>query len=164
MTYREFDWLSTEELAKTVADSLRKAGIRFQQYVLKIPKQRLRYGIRVHKDDFVLACSIRDRENREYVENWARNQSYTRTSFQPGPMLISRTPNEAGFFASFKFNGESFDEERFRLITGGWDHEHCRLCAATVNPGDEWWSANRTNSGDDEMGLCLECHAQFFPE
>jgi hypothetical protein len=97
-------------------------------------------------------------EMRRKCEEIARRLRYTRQPYAAEDMLIAREPNEAGFFASHPYHGGPFDQARFRLVRAGWDHDHCFVCAATVEPGDEWWAAEPP----DEVGLCLECHAQLF--
>jgi hypothetical protein len=73
-------------------------------------------------------------------------------------MLISREPDDTGLWPSWPYDGGPFDESQFRLIKGGWDHDHCGVCLAKVEPGDEWWA----NVPPDQGGLCLECHARLF--
>jgi hypothetical protein len=54
-------------------------------------------------------------------------------------MLFAREPNEAGYYASEVYLGQMFDEDKYRVIPRGWEHEHCFLCWAKVLPGDKWW-------------------------
>jgi hypothetical protein len=91
-------------------------------------------------------------------EQSVRTKSFLRQSYTAEDMLIARELNEAGYHASFPYHGGPYDETRFRLVRGGWDHDHCYLCLATINPGDEWWAAEPP----DELGLCLECHERLF--
>lgn len=88
----------------------------------------------------------------------ARGLKYHRQHYTAEDMLIAREPNEAGFFASHPHDGGLFDAKRFRLVKGGWDHDHCFICKATVEPGDTWWAAEPP----DEVGLCLACHGELF--
>jgi hypothetical protein len=76
-------------------------------------------------------------------------------------MLLALEPNEVGFYISGAYHGEPFDPARFRIVRGGWDHEHCYLCSAKVLPGEEWW-ATHPPKFEDEIGLCLGCHARIF--
>jgi hypothetical protein len=73
-------------------------------------------------------------------------------------MLMAREPDDAGFYVSGLYHGEPFDETRFRVVKGGWDHEHCHICFAKVLPGEEWWAAEPPH----ELGLCLACYARLF--
>jgi hypothetical protein len=95
------------------------------------------------------------RREREQI---ARRMRYGWQPYAAEDMLIAREPNEGGFFASRPYHGEPFDEQRFRLVRAGWDHDHCFVCAAKIEPGDAWWAAEPPN----EVGLCLECHARLL--
>src|SRR5262245_31254806 len=33
-----------------------------------------------------------------------------------------------------------YDTSRFTLVTGGWDHEHCKRCQATIEPMSRCWT------------------------
>src|SRR2546430_14818287 len=101
---------------------------------------------------------VAESEARRELEETARRLRYTRQPYTAEDMLIAREPNEAGLFASHAYYGGPFDESRFRLIPAGWDHDHCWVCFAKGEPGDEWWAAEPP----DEGGLCLECHARLF--
>ena len=94
---------------------------------------------------------------RERVEG-SRRRTYHRQPYAAEDMLIAREPNEAGLFASHPHDGRPFDTTRFRLIKGGWDHDHCYVCFAKILPGDVWWAA----APPDEVGLCLACHGELF--
>ncbi len=97
-------------------------------------------------------------ELRRRKEDTARTLVFFRQPYTAEDMLIARQPNEAGYYASRPYHGEPFDAACFRLVRGGWDHDHCYICTATVNPGDEWWAAEPPK----EVGLCLACHARLF--
>jgi hypothetical protein len=104
-------------------------------------------------DDAAELAALRRRK-----EEMAGTMTFVRQPYVAEDMLIARVPNEAGYYASHPYHGGSFDRSRFRQVHGGWDHDHCFICAATVNPGDEWWAAEPP----DEWGLCLECHERLF--
>jgi hypothetical protein len=97
-------------------------------------------------------------EMRRERERIARRLGYTCQRYAAQDMLVAREPNEAGSFAFHPYHGSPFDGARFRLVCAGWDHDHCFVCFVTVEPGDEWWAAEPP----DEVGLCLECHAELF--
>ena len=40
----------------------------------------------------------------------------------------------------------------FRVVAGGWDHEHCSICTASTRADGEWVS------GDHGHWLCVRCH------
>jgi hypothetical protein len=95
---------------------------------------------------------------RQEMEERVRAKTFMRQTYTAEDMLIAREPNEAGYYASHPYHGGPFNAARFRLVRGGWDHDHCFICAATIKPGDEWWAA----SPPDEVGLCLACHERLF--
>jgi hypothetical protein len=104
-------------------------------------------------DDAAELAALRRRK-----EEMACAMAFVRQPYAAEDMLIARAPNEAGYHASHPYRGGPFDEARFRLVRGGWDHDHCFICFATVKPGDEWWAA----APPDEVGLCLACHDRLF--
>ena len=73
-------------------------------------------------------------------------------------MLETREPNEAGYYASFPYRGGPYDETRFRMVRGGWDHEHCALCWVTisVNPEDQ-----HEGYTDGKDWICVACFQQY---
>jgi hypothetical protein len=97
-------------------------------------------------------------EMRREREERARQHRYVRQRFTDQDMLEALEANEAGFYASFPYYGEQYDETRFRFVRGGWDHEHCCVCPVKVLPGDDWWGAEPPH----EIGLCLDCYARLF--
>jgi hypothetical protein len=102
--------------------------------------------------------AIEMKMRRQEREKRARQKQYTRQPYSTEDILIARESNEAGLFASQPYHGETFDESRFRVVRGGWDHDHCYVCFATILPGDEWWVVD---SGD-EVGLCQKCYSRLF--
>jgi hypothetical protein len=72
--------------------------------------------------------------------------------------LALRQPIEGKWVVCQPYRGQHFDPKLYRLVPGGWDHDHCCVCAATILPGDEWW----TSLLPDDVGLCLACHARLF--
>lgn len=93
-------------------------------------------------------------------EEEARTLRYVRQTYVAEDMLVAREPNEAGLYPSHPYHGGLFDETRFRLVRAGWDHDHCFVCIATIEPGDEWWAA----VPPDEWGLCLDCYQRLFKD
>jgi hypothetical protein len=85
---------------------------------------------------------------------------FARETFSPSPMLVATEPNDSGVVAWFRFTGQDYDPSRWRLVPGGWDHEHCFLCWKHIRDGDTYWS----NTGRSEIDLCEECYAQYRVE
>jgi len=42
----------------------------------------------------------------------------------------------------------------------GWDHEHCHVCDAHIEPGDEYWQSIEYDSTGARLTweLCLACY------
>ena len=64
------------------------------------------------------------------------------------------TPNPDGSSTAVRYLGQPLSiGGSQRIVTNGWDHEHCYVCMWTIGPGDSYWQ----NSAGDI--LCDECHA-----
>jgi hypothetical protein len=97
-------------------------------------------------------------EWRAALEARARRRRYVRLRYAASDRLVLLQPIEGGRVVSQPYRGEPFDPTLYRLDPGGWNHDHCCVCGATVLPGDEWW----TSLPPDDVGLCLACHARLF--
>jgi len=159
MKYKEFD-VAAKKHSDRLAETLRAAEIRFEQRVA-MRRRRSVYVICVHPDDFYQAAEVRAQSEQREREAFVRTLRFVRLPYSDRDMLLALEPNEAGYYASGIYHGEPFDSARYRVVRGGWDHEHCYICGAKVLPGDEWWAAHPPNF-EDEIGLCLECHAKVF--
>lgn len=161
MTYQDFDWAGRKENSDRIADLLARAGIRLEQRIVNEPGRRTVYVLAVHAEDLARAEELRSTDQRERDEEFVRTLRFVRQPYAAQDMLIAREPTEDGYYVSEAYHGQRFDKSRFRVVRGGWDHEHCYLCWAKVMPGDEWW-ATEAPGHDGEIGLCAECHAQLF--
>lgn len=161
LKYKEFDVVSVKEKSDAVAEMLSKAGIRFTQRISKPRTIRPVFVIAVHPDDVTQADQVQMAARQREFEDFARSLSFVRRPFSDKDMLVAREPNDAGYYISGIYHGEVFDETKFRVVKGGWDHAHCYICCAKVLPGDEWWATLPPNY-EDEIGLCMACHARLF--
>lgn len=50
------------------------------------------------------------------------------------------------------------DPSRTRIVPGGWDHEHCSLCNAHIDPGDRFFY-----SLEYCQFLCVTCYERYVP-
>jgi hypothetical protein len=100
-------------------------------------------------------------DERQRSEAFVRTLPFVRRRYSDKDMLETLEPNSDGYYASSVYHGERFDPAKFRVVPGGWDHEHCYLCWAKVLAGEEWWATHPPNF-EDEIGLCLDCHARLF--
>src|SRR5262245_43056976 len=160
MKYREFA-VSIEEYSDRLADLLRVAGIRFTQRPVDDPARKSVYVIRVHPADLDRANELHAQDVRRQRETFLRTLPFVRRRYSDKDMLETLEPNSAGYYASSVYHGEPFDPARYRLVRGGWDHEHCYLCRAKVLAGEEWWTSHPPKF-QDEIGLCLDCYARQF--
>ena len=78
--------------------------------------------------------------------------------------LIGRTgfarwyPVEGGHLMRTLYEGGDYNAERFTLLKGGWDHEHCTRCRENIAPMTLCWV---TRSGRYVI-LDEECHREIF--
>src|SRR6266446_1868473 len=84
----------------------------------------------------------------------ARSRRFMHRVFVAGASLMSLHPNEQGWVASFPYNGQPFNTNKYRLELGSWDHTHCFLCNKRIKTGDRWWAA----LPPDEIDLCESCY------
>lgn len=159
--YKFFDDFGMKEDADRLVALLRDAGLRVHESILKKPDRKPRHVIKVHPKDDSRANAIRSAERRREREEFVRVQPLHSQRYSSIDMLIAREPNEAGYYISSPYLGGEFDEIRFRLAPGGWDHEHCYLCWEKVEDGDEWWTAHPPNY-EMPIGLCPSCYTRLF--
>jgi hypothetical protein len=48
-----------------------------------------------------------------------------------------------------------YDEEKFEIVDGMWDHEHCDICNFSIGEDYTYWVNSDSNI------LCDECHDHF---
>src|SRR5262249_35425295 len=48
-------------------------------------------------------------------------------------------PVEGGHRVLILYEGGPYNKQRFSLVKGGWDHEHCTRCGATIEPMTLCW-------------------------
>jgi len=63
-------------------------------------------------------------------------------------------PVEDGHRVLVPYQGADFNERRFTLRKGAWDHEHCKRCGETIQP----MTLCFVSTGDWEAILCEKCH------
>ncbi len=160
MDYKEFD-VAGNEHSDRLADLLRATGIRFEQRAVTEPGRRQVSVICVHPEDLGRANEIHAQAKRQESEAFVRTLRFVRRPYSDKDMLLALEPNDAGYYASHVYHGQPFDPAQYRVVGGGWDHEHCYLCWAKVLPGEEWWASHPANF-EDEMGLCLDCYSRLF--
>ncbi len=63
-------------------------------------------------------------------------------------------PAEGGHRVLVLYEGGEYDAGRWRLVKGGWDHEHCTRCGRSIEPMTLCWV---TAEGPWVL-LCEACH------
>ena len=48
-------------------------------------------------------------------------------------------PVPGGHKVLFPYERGDYNQERFTLQRGGWDHEHCKVCGTSIPPMTEYW-------------------------
>jgi hypothetical protein len=66
-------------------------------------------------------------------------------------------PVAGGQMVKWPWQGDSPDPEQFRVEAGGWDHEHCAACNATIEVDAGCWI---TRHGSFFV-LCEACHRRL---
>ena len=64
-------------------------------------------------------------------------------------------PTDGGHNVQFLYEGGAYDESRFRLVEGAWNHENCKRCATRI---ESMTLCYVTRTGPFVV-LCEECHA-----
>ncbi len=77
---------------------------------------------------------------------------FSKVTFRPLPALWSRQKRSWS-----PYYGGEYDKEKYDLVEGMWNHEHCELCFSKIKDGDTYWA-----SKSDYQILCEECHNDFI--
>lgn len=87
-------------------------------------------------------------------EEFARIESrdFVQQAFQPISALVCRT--DRGIWR--RYGGEPFDKTQWELVAGMWDHEHCQVCHAHIEPGMTYWAARKNTV------LCDMCYDRYL--
>lgn len=85
-----------------------------------------------------------------------RSCHFVHQVFRPRPALRSIEPVEdiLEWVKSLPDGDEYIDPEKFEVVEGGWDHEHCDVCFACIEEGDPYWANERPGDVD----LCEKCY------
>jgi hypothetical protein len=66
-------------------------------------------------------------------------------------------PTPGGHLVKWPYGGESYDPKVFRLEPGGWNHEHCWVCNATLCVDETCWITARGSF----FVLCKGCQRRL---
>lgn len=89
-----------------------------------------------------------------------RGRQFVCRTFATYPSLQSIEPSEHGWYWWEPYTGQDYDPEKFHVCDDGWDHEHCYVCNASIEPGDEYWES--VEPGGTE--LCPSCYERLHSE
>lgn len=91
----------------------------------------------------------------EYYQSGLANigaKDFVNKAFEARPSLVRRHPRD-GWYEEREYKGGDYDADEFKLLPGGWDHEHCGVCGWRIEPGDSYWE------NSEQFILCDRCHA-----
>ena len=90
-----------------------------------------------------------------------RGRKFVRATFASYPSLRSIEPGawdeQNAFHVSSPYTGQEYDAEQFEVFDEGWDHEHCHVCNARIEPGDDYWQC----VDPFPLELCLACQPRL---
>jgi hypothetical protein len=100
-----------------------------------------------------------------------RRCKFARRVFASYPSLWAKKPmdrddlppdsrDDGEWHMSRPYTGEPFDPEEWELREGGWDHEHCEVCWATVSEGMSYWPNVDPEVG--QVNLCEACYPRVM--
>ncbi|HEY1186563.1 MAG TPA: hypothetical protein VGE74_02850 [Gemmata sp.] len=89
--------------------------------------------------------------DRVSPEEWVtfRRCRFVPRTFTPYSCLAARDGGGWG-----PYRGQPFDPSVWKLVEGGWDHEHCDVCSARIADGAAYWA----NAGPEHVDLCPVCY------
>ena len=91
-----------------------------------------------------------------------RRCTFARRAFASHPSLRAKKPldGEGEWHISRPYTGEPFDPDEYELRAGGWDHEHCDVCFATITDGMWYWPNVGPDAG--QVDLCEACYPRVM--
>ncbi len=107
-----------------------------------------------YDEDLITDWSFYDSQ----MENEVTDCNFAQTTFHALPSLRA-LESESGWFCSKPYHGEEFDPKEWRIVPGGWDHEHCKLCFAKIIDGMSYWA-----NGNEVVILCDRCFDHYRPQ
>ena len=93
-----------------------------------------------------------DWEHRDKVFAAIEERDFAHKTFHPIPALRSRA--DPGRWT--RYHGQTFDAGEWELVEGMWDHEHCEVCFAHIEPGMTYWASSR------DTFLCDCCYDRYL--
>ena len=81
--------------------------------------------------------------------------------FSPQPLLEpveSESLDPDVMVEAALYTGQAFDPAKYRLVEGGWDHDHCYVCWQAIRAGDAYWANEHPGICPD---LCEYCYQEL---
>ena len=76
--------------------------------------------------------------------------SFVQHTFEPGPALVEKAHGTG--HSETPFSGQAFDPDRYEVVQGAWDHDHCYVCEFRFEGGYTFWQNTRG------IIVCDVCH------
>ena len=80
------------------------------------------------------------------------DREFSQTVFHPYPALVSKAPVNGHRMWKAHYGGD-YNKEKYDLVKGKWDHEHCSICRFKIIDGYSYWE----NKNKVKL-LCDECY------
>ena len=94
----------------------------------------------------------RDNDNHRKWFSEIKDKAFEQRIFSTHAALVAKE-SVNGHRMWKEYDGGSFDESKFDLVEGMWDHEHCSVCFFTIKDGFTYWRNTR-----GIKLLCDACH------
>jgi len=94
------------------------------------------------------------RDSEDFRKQFAgiKDRAFVQQTFATRPGLVAKEPVN-GHRMTKDYHGEQYDESKFDLVPGMWDHEHCSVCWFKIKDGHTYWQ----NTKRIKL-LCDACH------
>jgi hypothetical protein len=90
----------------------------------------------------------------EYEISQCRRSVWTRRRWARRDALIQKSGTAS------LYNGQNYDPTKYKLVQGGWTHDHCQIC---------WWELFETATEEHSVGytnglqwICSECYEKII--
>lgn len=93
---------------------------------------------------------MKEKKNSESELTWAKKLNWTKTIWKPKDALVEIDRNTI-----WLFTGQTFDEQKIRLVKNGWTHDHCDICSKEIRENDSCATS-------DNQIICEECHVEIL--
>ena len=84
--------------------------------------------------------------------------NFARKEFHTKPALISLEPIK-GYIKYAAYDGQEYDEKKYKIEDGKWDHEHCSLSLKKIRDGDTYYA-----NSNEVIILCEEVYKHYKTE